>query len=77
MNDRTQKWGLPVQQATFDLIEGLKGARFSPDQGADVLSDVFASIVAQIDVGFPAMGFRKQVIAKLAAMEPSNGVWTP
>ena len=64
MNDRTQKWGLPVQQATFDLIEGLKGARFSPDQGADVLSDVFADVIAQIDVGL--IGFRKQVIAKLA-----------
>lgn len=63
-----QDWGAVITQSTFNTIEAMKAAKIAPDQGAEILVEVFADLVIQIDAGFPPeRAFRKRLIARLAA----------
>ena len=70
MSERTDRWGAPLANATVNLVDALKAAKFAPDQGADIMGDVFADIIGQLDVGLP--GFRKDVIVKLTLDEANT-----
>ena len=64
MSSVSDRWGQTIARSTVNTVDAMKAAKLTPDEGAAILADVFTDVIAQIDVGL--IGFRKQVIAKLA-----------